>query len=308
MVVPDRSSRVKKWVVSSHLIRWGVVVVAFFVLIGIVTTLASLRYIARRGEFEQALVTNHYLEGQLQILQNRLSTADATIVRVQNLEQKLRSLANLDRLETSGGYGPISGAEEQILLKGAQSSGTLVASVEPREVPPEYGTKVRSLELTIDGLSNRASLQEQSLQELYELLKDQQSLLASQPSIWPTQGWVTSNFGYRISPFTGERQLHDGLDIASAQPGAKVVATADGVVTRTGSEEGYGKVVAVNHGYGIVTRYGHNSEILVKEGQRVKRGDPIALVGSTGRATGPHVHYEVRVNGVPVNPARYILN
>jgi murein DD-endopeptidase MepM/ murein hydrolase activator NlpD len=278
------------------------------VLTGMVTSYATLRYLAKRGDFEQALLKNGYLEGELQLLANKIDAADATVVRVQNFEQKLRVLARVDRpAESPVGYGPISSAEEQALLNEETDGGVLVASLEPKNAPPEYATRIRSLEMTVDGLTRRASLQEQSLQELYELLRDQESLLSSTPSIWPTRGWITSGFGYRVSPFTGERQLHEGVDI-SAPVGARVSSPADGVVTNTSTEEGYGKVVAINHGYGIVTRFAHNSEIKVRVGQRVSRGDPIATVGNTGRSTGPHVHYEVRVNGIPVNPMRYVLN
>jgi murein DD-endopeptidase MepM/ murein hydrolase activator NlpD len=132
-------------------------------------------------------------------------------------------------------------------------------------------------------------------------------MLASTPSIWPVRGWVTSGFGKRLSPFTGRKNLHTGIDIATRH-GTVVVAPADGVVTRVTTKYDMGKLVEIDHGYGILTRYGHNSEILVRPGQRVRRGQPIARVGNTGRSTGPHLHYEVRLNGVPVNPMRYIVD
>jgi murein DD-endopeptidase MepM/ murein hydrolase activator NlpD len=307
MIIPERSSRVKKWVIPVRAVRWATLLLVVLVITGFVTSIMTLRYLAKRGEFEQAILKNGYLEGQLHLLANKIDTADATVVRVQNFEQKLRVLARVDRPETPGGFGPISNAEEAALLNQETDGGTLVASLGPKDAPPEYSSRIRSLELTIDSLTRRASLQEQSLQELYELLKDQESLLSSTPSIWPSRGWITSGFGYRVSPFTGEKQLHEGIDI-SAPSGTKVFAPADGVVTNTSTEEGYGKVVAINHGYGIVTRYAHNSEIKVKVGQRVRRGEQISTIGNTGRSTGPHVHYEVRVNGIPVNPMRYVLN
>ncbi len=306
MVVPERSSRVTKWVLSRNALTWALSAIAFLMVLTLVTTFMTLRYLARNGEFEEALVKNQYLEGQLRNLHNQLGTVDSTLVRVQNFEQKLRALARLDAPQQNTGIGPIS-AEDQEAMS-TMEIGTKVAMLTPGEkTPPEYAFRVRSLELSIDDLSARASLQEQSLQEVYELLKDQQSLLSSTPSIWPARGFVSSHFGYRISPFTGLRQLHEGLDIA-APWGAKVIAPADGTVTFAGTDPSYGKVVIINHGYGVVTRYGHNSEILAKLGQRVERGDVIALVGATGRTTGPHLHYEVRVDGVPVNPNRYILN
>ena len=121
------------------------------------------------------------------------------------------------------------------------------------------------------------------------------------PSIWPAAGYVSSPYGLR---FDGT-EFHQGIDIA-ADMGTPIVATADGVVTAAGWNGGYGNMVDVDHGGGIVTRYGHASAVAVTVGQQVRRGEVIAYVGSTGRSTGPHVHYEVRVNGAPVNPAGYL--
>ena len=155
-------------------------------------------------------------------------------------------------------------------------------------------------------LTTQAKIKAISLQELDHFFKDQKSFLQSTPSIWPTRGWVTSGFGYRESPFTGLRENHEGWDIG-ARSGSAVRATADGMVTVAGRERGYGKLIEIDHGYGIVTRYGHNSKNLIKVGSKVKRGQIVALVGNTGRSTGPHLHYEVLVNSVPTNPKNYIL-
>ena len=121
------------------------------------------------------------------------------------------------------------------------------------------------------------------------------------PSIWPAAGYVSSPYGLRF----GGTEFHQGIDIA-AEMGTPIVATADGVVTAAGWNGGYGNMVDIDHGSGIVTRYGHASAVAVSVGQQVRRGEVIAYVGSTGRSTGPHVHYEVRVNGAPVNPAAYL--
>jgi murein DD-endopeptidase MepM/ murein hydrolase activator NlpD len=154
-------------------------------------------------------------------------------------------------------------------------------------------------------LKGAASRQEASLQLLIEYFEDKRSLYASTPSIWPVRGWVTSPFGNRTSPFTGILTFHEGIDIA-AQTGTPVVAPADGVVIRAGFSTGYGNMAEISHGYGIKTIFAHNSRLNVKAGQRVKRGDVIAYLGDTGSSTGPHLHYEVHVNGLPVNPMRYM--
>jgi murein DD-endopeptidase MepM/ murein hydrolase activator NlpD len=132
-------------------------------------------------------------------------------------------------------------------------------------------------------------------------------LAASTPSIWPTQGWLTSRTGGRSDPFTGEADYHPGLDI-SADKGTPVYATADGTVSQASYSGAYGNLVVLEHQFGIETRYGHLSAFRTQLGQTVKRGDLIGLVGATGRATGPHLHYEVRVNDRILNPLQFLLN
>ncbi len=165
----------------------------------------------------------------------------------------------------------------------------------------------RVLGFLLDRLSAEATRQEQSLQELQAYFQDQRSQLDSMPSTWPTRGWVTSDFGTRLDPYTADRVMHAGLDIAGPH-GKEVSAPSDGKVVFAGLEGGYGNVLVIDHGFGIKTRYGHLARILVKPGDRVKRGALIATLGNTGRSTGPHLHYEVRVNGLPENPRKFILD
>jgi murein DD-endopeptidase MepM/ murein hydrolase activator NlpD len=147
---------------------------------------------------------------------------------------------------------------------------------------------------------------EMDVESLTTALFDQRDTMNSLPTLKPTNGWYTSGFGVRSSPFTGKSTMHEGLDLAN-NIGSAIVATAGGVVTYAGPRAGYGNLVTVNHGYGISTQYGHISKAYVKAGDKVKRGQKIAAVGNTGRSTGPHVHYEVRVNGIPMDPYFYIL-
>lgn len=133
------------------------------------------------------------------------------------------------------------------------------------------------------------------------------ALAAATPSIWPAHGWLTSRVGTRQDPITGGRDFHPGLDI-SADHGSPVYATADGTVMQAESQSGYGNLVVVDHGYGLESRYGHLSRYKVRTGEKVKRGDVLGYVGSTGRSTGSHLHYEVRVNGRLLNPLQLLLN
>lgn len=165
---------------------------------------------------------------------------------------------------------------------------------------------ITSIKDGIDWLSKEATTQEHSLQELSLAAEQKSSRWAATPSIWPVKGWVTSGFGPRVSPFTEKPAWHDGLDIGAAA-NAPVQAPAQGRVTTVGFDPKLGNLVKVDHGFGIETLYGHLAKALVKEGQRVKRGEVVGLVGSTGLATGPHLHYMVKVHGQTFDPVKYIL-
>ena len=164
-----------------------------------------------------------------------------------------------------------------------------------------------NLNETLDVMRVEINKREVSLTKLVDFLEEQRLVMTSTPTIWPVQGWVSSKFGFRPSPFSGRRVFHEGLDIA-ARYGLPVRATAKAIVVYAGEKAGYGKIVTIDHGYGYMTRYGHNSSLTVKAGDKVEKGDVIAKAGSTGRRTGPHVHYEVLVNGIPVNPQKFIIN
>ena len=143
--------------------------------------------------------------------------------------------------------------------------------------------------------------------ELDQHLLDKESFLRSTPTLQPAAGALTSGYGPRLSPYAGRIKMHEGIDVG-APTGTPIIAPADGVVTFSGSKPGFGNFVQIDHGYGVETIYGHASTLSVKKGQKINRGDRIAAVGNTGYSTGPHVHYEVRVNGTPVDPLYYMLN
>lgn len=215
-------------------------------------------------------------------------------------------------------------------LKLANAKLLLLAGVEnPSNVPVNFGvggtdgsndisalidtTRQKSDTALLDRVNNLTKLREMAVdqeelsQRLMEFFQDQKTVLASTPSIWPVRGWVTSNFGSRNSPFTGHKTFHPALDIAT-KTGTPIVSPADGIVSYAGVKSGFGNVLVIDHGYGYVTFYGHCSKLNVKDNDKVKRGDVVAYVGSTGASTGPHLHYEVRVHGVATNPTKYILD
>ncbi len=164
-----------------------------------------------------------------------------------------------------------------------------------------------SPENTFGLLKDLLSGLEDRLQSVRTDVDKRNQLAAATPSIWPTHGWLSSSMGNRADPFTGEKDFHPGLDI-SADKGDPVYATADGKVVNASAAGNYGNLVILDHGYGLETRYGHLSAFKVQLGQTVKRGDLVGLVGSTGRATSSHLHYEVRANGRILNPLQLLLN
>jgi len=162
------------------------------------------------------------------------------------------------------------------------------------------------IESEINTLKERSGALQDTFRVLDVAFQKQSLLLSSTPSIYPVHGLLGNGYGWRRDPFTGMRDFHQGLDLV-APIGTKVVAPADGIVTKVGQSGGFGNSIFISHGYGIISRYGHLSGFNVKVGQRVKRGDVIGMVGSTGRSTGPHLHYELLVHQHNVDPIKYIL-
>jgi murein DD-endopeptidase MepM/ murein hydrolase activator NlpD len=235
---------------------------------------------------------NAQLRSQILLVQEKVAHISATLDRVERFDAKLRTaVTQLQDPERNLAIGPVGGTDADSAIPGPA---------------PAAQSSLAALPGRVSSLETEASRQEQSLRELQEYFDDQRSLLASTPSIWPTHGWVTSDFGTRMDPYSAERRMHEGLDIATPH-GQPVHTPSDGTVVFTGTEGGYGKVLVIDHGYGVKTRYGHLSEIYVRLGDRVLRGAKVAAVGNTGRSTGPHLHYEVRVNGIPENPRKFIL-
>ena len=235
---------------------------------------------------------------QIQEFANEINSLKAKLMALNSFEQKIRIIANIEKTDQSANIFGVGGSIPE----------DLDAQISLKE---KHNSLMRDMHEQIDQLSQASSNQQEALESLLKSLEDQQNLLASTPAIRPVarnvKSWITSRFGYRKSPFTQRRELHKGYDIASRQ-GTPILSTADGVVTFAGKKGLLGKTVVIDHGHGMVTRYGHCSKLLKKRGDKVKRWETIALMGNTGRSTGPHVHYEVHLNGIPVNPVKYILN
>jgi murein DD-endopeptidase MepM/ murein hydrolase activator NlpD len=230
---------------------------------------------------------------QLQSFASELVGLKKQIVRLKEMDAKLRVITDI---------GPPSGPQEGLGVGGAETSGLFETDMGIRA--DELAGK---MEEELSALKLEAGLQEVSLEELTQSIKDKKVVWDSTPSVWPVRGWLSSGYGKRISPFTGRLAMHKGIDIATRRD-TEITAPASGVVAYKGYDSGLGRLIKINHGYGIQTLYGHLAKDNVRIGQKIKRGDVIGYVGNTGMSTGPHLHYEVFVNGLPVNPLRYIIN
>ena len=283
---------------------FGALLIGFFVVVGyIVYDYYHLRETTSQLQTREVYLSSQMKEIQLQRKQIQEFAAEINALKAQLLalndfEKKIRIIANIEK----------SSESDNIFGVGGSVPEDLNAQIPLKE---KHNSLIRDMHEQIEQLSRASGSQQDEFEALLRSLQDQQNLLASTPAIRPVsrgvKSWVTSRFGYRKSPFTGRREFHKAYDIAARQ-GTPILATADGVVTFAGKKGLYGKVITIDHGHGMVTRYGHCYKILKKRGEKVKRGETIALLGNTGRSTGPHVHYEVRLNGMPVNPEKYILN
>ncbi len=265
-----------------------VAVVVVSLLIGYASLSRSVD-ISRAVKLEQENVA---LAAQLGELHGRVSYLSDTLQLIARRDQQIRVLANL---------APIDPQVRQAGIGGPVGTNTAVRA------PGALGTRADGIRIDINALIRRANVLATSFREAADSLATRGERLKAMPSIMPTQGWLTSAFSsMREHPILHIARPHEGIDVA-APLGSPIEAPAAGRVASAGWEAGYGNVVTIDHGYGIMTRFAHASKLLVRPGQRVARGQKIALVGNSGLATGPHLHYEVHVNGRPVDPLHYVL-
>ncbi len=295
MLVPHGSGSSRAVEVSHTLMKSvmgiGGVLVLLVVVLGVTAIVRGVN-ITRNRALERE---NRVLGDEVQRMRERLVGLRDTISSIGQREQELRLLAGLNPIDPGvqqGGIGGPSGTwleRDTLAALGADGQQALAARMD------------------MDGLIRRANILVRSVSEAYDSLHSHQARFAATPSIMPTKGWLSSAFAAeRVHPILHLARPHEGIDV-SAPMGAEIEAPASGIVADVRWEEGYGNLLTIDHGYGLVTRYAHCSKILVARGQRVKRGQKIALVGSTGLSTGPHVHYEVWVNGKPVDPKKFVL-
>ncbi len=291
LILPDATSPARKFHITkpiitavSSVVAVSVLAFAFFLYEYVNVNLRMLEVKRLRQE-----------AGDHNFLATKVGQLEGELSRLRDLDRKLRLVVGLDT----------RGEQEASMAQGGAETLSRTALLDV--VRQRTGRLVDWVNRDLEVLGQEITSRERSFRELKNFLEEKRSVLASTPTIAPLRGLVTAGYGYRQSPFTGGREMHEGLDIA-APHGTPILATADGIVSFSGPLAAFGNVVFINHGHGFTTFYAHNSANRVKEGQQVRRGDVIAYVGTSGRTTGPHVHYEVQVNGTTVNPLRYIVD
>ncbi|MBS2021677.1 MAG: M23 family metallopeptidase [Deltaproteobacteria bacterium] len=314
LLVPDRDAKVKKIRVE-HRVLVRAAIAAGIVVCAFVAMLANyFSVVGRVAENQLLRAENLELQNRWREAEQKFAHINAEMDRVKRLHGNLRFITQLNDPERRLGIGPLQGSGELVGREppgvsppqgmGGATMANTTAGVTNEE--PAHMESDGDLLPKLDDMDKKVKAQEQEARMLKSYFEDQQALLSAVPSIWPTRGFITSDFAHRYDPYTGDKVMHEGMDIG-AQVGTPVKAPADATVVFVGTEGGYGNVLVLDHGYGIKTRYGHLSRIDVKTGEKVKRGQFVAAVGNSGRSTGPHLHYEVRVNGVADNPRKFVL-
>jgi len=290
MIIPNRKSGVRKISVPKASLRNILIasVVIVFVTLYVIYDYASIN--RDRAELARLRVQNKEQAQQLRDLGMKIDQFSDKMEALQQLDKKIRVLAYETGKDKKLPLG-VGGSDKETRIKDLLSR--------------DHDEIVAGMRKNIEKLNEEAGSREKSFNELMSFLNEQKSILASTPSLWPVQGWVTSEFGSRQSPFHSGVEFHKGLDI-STRFGKEIVAPADGLVVSTGFDSQDGKFVKIEHGHGFSTAYLHLSKIAVKQGARVKRGEFIGNVGDTGRSTGSHLHYSVFVNNVQVNPRKFL--
>jgi murein DD-endopeptidase MepM/ murein hydrolase activator NlpD len=309
VVLTNSGSPARQFCVSRAALCWIAGVLAVFLGLGSHLATDYLRLksgvlsIEQRDQELSGILASQGEEIQAQRRQISDFSKDINILKdrllaLNQFEKRIRVMADLDKRPDGGNLFGMG--------------GPIPRTLDPKQALGEQrNSLVREMHSQVDQLTIAAVHQENSFQALATHIERQQGLLASTPTIRPidpdTEHLVTSRFDYRLSPFTNAREFHKGYDI-SAREGTPIHATAAGTVIFAGDKGLLGKTLIIDHGHGITSTYGHCSRILKLQGEKVRRWDTIALVGNTGSSTGPHLHYEVALHGVPVNPEKYFLN
>ncbi len=282
IVVPHARARFRQFQVTSRLLWSVATAISLSLVLGVVFGVLWIQSVRKNREVSTLAAENQDLRGRTKTLNGKLESLEKLLAEFEERTRRLSVVAGLSGVHDpgTGGVGGLT------VLPSDNTSQT---------------------EAVLEEASRRGLLMSGRLSRVEEKLSFQADQLALTPTLAPAVGVLTAGFGLRSDPFTGAQEFHTGIDISSPT-GGRVVSPASGTVVKVGWQNGYGRIVEIAHGFGIRTIYAHLEATRVAEGQRLRRGDLVGSIGSTGRSTGPHLHYEVQIAGRPVNPLDYVLN
>ena len=295
MLVPEDEGSVRSFWIPRNYMQLCVAVLTGGALLCLGSAVAYYEFWKGRQAIEIVSTQNEVLREHLEDTGTRLAQVAEDVAQSESLEQEARLLAGLE---------PLDGDTRRLGVGGP----VIDANVRPSLGDPTLNAQIERQEDLLGELERRVAFQKQSYRETLDILRDQRETLDRTPTISPLRDLhtLTSGFGWRVDPFTGERAFHRGLDLR-APSGSPVYATAAGKVVWVGPRGDFGLTVTIDHGDGLLTQYSHLASIEVEENTDIERGFVIGTVGSTGRSTGPHVHYEVLKDGIARDPRKYIL-
>ena len=299
MFIPESQSTVKSYRIPAWFPRFATISIILLVLasaacFSILFSL-KLQYEVSKEEIGKLTAINGSQKVKIEKLQKNSEEVQ------KQLEENSRIL---EEVKKAVGITP-SSTDESLKIRLVSPEDSSSVSLLKKETNPDMSEKITSIESDFTSLADKIASQKQVINESMGPIKSKLAYLMAKPSIMPVIASITAGFGYRKNPFTSRgSEFHSGIDFAASY-GQTVVATGDGIVIFSGWNAGYGRMVIISHGYGISTLYAHNSKLLVKQGDKVKKGQAITKAGNTGRSTGTHLHYEVKLNGKSVNPTKY---
>jgi len=287
MIISD-DGKIRKYRVSPKLIKAFIVLNIILVLLLVLSIFASI-----------------FLYGKIKKIEKSYSKQSLLVLELKNKNSRYQNSLDLYSKKINNIYTKIASIEyySDKFLKNIGAKNKKIKKITLDKYPI---LENQIYDTYINFIDEKTDILEEKLLYSYSTYQKNESILLSTPSIWPVRGWLSSYFGEREDPFTKKKRFHDGIDIAN-NPGTPIKATANGVVTFSGENGGYGNVIIIKHNYQLETRYAHLQASIVVPKQKVKKGEVIGYLGNTGRSSGPHLHYEVRKYHIPINPMNYIL-
>ncbi len=308
LIVSQKAAQVKKFIFSPLTLKIAAVALAIVMVVSGFIVYDYVVYKKQLAEVQELRKETLFQQKEIRSFLDKISLLEEQLTKLKAMEKEMeRDLKEVNALKKTKKVVPVvprkKTSSESIEVR---QEIALLRNEQVSILERERSRLVSLLHQNLLELRKQAFQREQNLNEIKEFLRAQKSILLSTPSLWPVFGPITSRFGEsrEVSPSGGKRS-HQGVDI-SVPPGTPIVAPADGVVTFCGQESEYGLLICIDHGNGFSTSYGHLKELFVQTGDQVKPGQVVGTVGISGNSTGPHLHYEVRIQGNPVNPLQYL--